>query len=155
LHRTEFHGLESAKVIQINITRSGLDLQALPEIIGNKVLPKFMKALADLAYDTMLQRAPYRTGGLRLSIVKRTTKDSAEVGPTVSYAPYVEFGTKPHEIRPINARALRFEVGGRTVFAKTVWHPGTRPHPFIAPAFEQVARRMGPIWQEKFGQEIK
>lgn len=50
------------------------------------------------------------------------------------YGPVVEYGSGPHTIIPIHRRALRFEVGGTTVFARRVEHPGTRPHPFLVPA---------------------
>lgn len=47
---------------------------------------------------------------------------------------YVLDGTRPHVIRPRRAKALRFDVGGRTVFAAVVHHPGTRPNNFLARA---------------------
>ncbi|WP_326597126.1 hypothetical protein [Streptomyces sp. NBC_01803] len=47
---------------------------------------------------------------------------------------YVLDGTRPHVIRPRRRQALRFEVGGRTVFAAYVRHPGTRPNPFLTRA---------------------
>jgi hypothetical protein len=44
------------------------------------------------------------------------------------YARIHEFGgtTKPHVIEPRNAKALRFIIGGRVVFARRVHHPGSR-----------------------------
>lgn len=79
------------------------------------------------------------------------------------YAAYVEYGTKPHIILPLNyhwgsggqqrptsrvtgkrvsgvsagagrGSSLRFEMGGRIVFARSVRHPGTRPFAFMQPA---------------------
>ncbi|MFF2612378.1 hypothetical protein [Kitasatospora sp. NPDC058046] len=50
---------------------------------------------------------------------------------------YVIEGTRPHIIRPRRAKALRFEVGGRTVFAKVVHHPGTKPNPFLQRALRE------------------
>ncbi len=44
---------------------------------------------------------------------------------------FVLDGTRPHVIRPRRASALRFELGGRTVFAKKVNHPGTRADNFL------------------------
>jgi hypothetical protein len=48
------------------------------------------------------------------------------------YATYHHDGTRPHVIRPVHAKALRF-VGkdGRVVFAKSVYHPGTKPNRFL------------------------
>ena len=60
---------------------------------------------------------------------------------TAPHAKYFHDGTRAHAIRPINARALKFSVGGRTVFARHVWHPGTRGIPFLAEAVaEELAR---------------
>lgn len=47
-------------------------------------------------------------------------------------ARFVLFGTRPHLIRPRYARALRFEVEGRVVFAQLVRHPGTRADNWLA-----------------------
>lgn len=47
---------------------------------------------------------------------------------------YVLGGTRPHVIRPVRARALKFNVGGRTVYAKVVMHPGTQPNRFLQEA---------------------
>lgn len=62
-------------------------------------------------------------------------------------ARYLEFGTRPHEIRPKNRKALRWgataadrrlsgrpRVGANVRFAKVVHHPGTRAKPFMRPA---------------------
>lgn len=48
--------------------------------------------------------------------------------------PYVLNGTRPHIIRPRRAKALRFKVGPRTVFAAHVRHPGTAANNFLARA---------------------
>lgn len=50
---------------------------------------------------------------------------------------YIEFGTPPHIISAKNAKSLAFKVNGKTVFAKSVKHPGTRPFPFIRNTFKQ------------------
>ena len=91
------------------------------------------------------QDVPVRTGNLG-----RQVKEGAirTVGPrtvhgsvldTADYALYVHEGTRPHLIRPRRAKALRFEIGGRTVFAKLVRHPGTRARPFLRNAGVRVA----------------
>lgn len=40
-------------------------------------------------------------------------------------------GTEPHPIVAIRAKALRFFFRGHKRFFQNVWHPGTRPHPFV------------------------
>jgi hypothetical protein len=51
---------------------------------------------------------------------------------------YVIYGTRPHIIRPRRARALRFEVGGRVVYAAYVRHPGTRANDFLGDALREA-----------------
>lgn len=85
-----------------------------------------------------------------------------------AYAHYIEYGTKAHWIRPKEGhgfvgplkagqsrravtdigtfrKALRFRIGGRTVFAAAVYHPGTKPLPFMAPAGTYAGEQM--IWE--------
>jgi len=47
---------------------------------------------------------------------------------------YVLYGTRPHVIRPVRAKALRFTVGSQTVYAKVVMHPGTKPNNWLRDA---------------------
>lgn len=46
-----------------------------------------------------------------------------------------EFGTAPHTILP-RGNVLVFEVGGETVFARVVHHPGTAAKPWFHPTIE-------------------
>lgn len=64
------------------------------------------------------------------------TMTSAVIGTNLNYAQAVEFGSRPHHIRPKNAEALHFEVGGEKVFATQVQHPGTPARPYMTPAFK-------------------
>ena len=85
-------------------------------------------------------RTPVRTGKLRASTrfqlkgtdesMRVEVRQGARSAAGVMYRPFVTGGTRPHEIRPVNAKALRFNIGGRTVFAKRVNHPGTKPNPY-------------------------
>jgi hypothetical protein len=49
---------------------------------------------------------------------------SSEVVATSERASWTNDGTQPHEIRPVRAKVLSFEVGGTQVFARYVHHPG-------------------------------
>lgn len=103
---------------------------------------------------------PWRTGNLLQSFRFRASAYDARWYPTARYAPFVEFGTKPHEIRPIRARALAWRsggVGGRYVtskngrqyfksgsggsmsFAMVVHHPGSKAKPFMKQIVEKSA----------------
>ena len=93
---------------------------------------------------------PWRTGNLLQSFRFRTSAGQARWFPTARYAPFVQFGTAPHTITPINARALAWSKGGggryvtaasgrqyfrkaagATIFAMRVNHPGTKPRRFM------------------------
>lgn len=104
--------------------------------------------------------APTRTDALRKSIRGDVVSRSAmgATGEIAAYAPHaapVIEGARPHTIR---GNPLAFEVGGTTVFARVVHHPGNKPNDFVArvvPMIEndlevgvaaQVARAL-----EKFG----
>jgi hypothetical protein len=71
---------------------------------------------------------------------------SVSAGIDTAAAPYAaiqECGgtTRAHVIEAINAAALRFEIGGRTVFAKRVMHPGSviPARSFLAAALAELA----------------
>lgn len=92
--------------------------------------------------------APVDTGRLRASIrgeARRTwtLRPQFTVGSDVEYAGFVNDGTRPHQIRPVNASVLRFRVGSRWVYARVVNHPGTRPRPFLDRALREVASSRG------------
>jgi hypothetical protein len=49
-------------------------------------------------------------------------------------AVYMNDGTRPHAIVATHAKALRFVQGGVARFARSVWHPGTKPDFFLEAA---------------------
>lgn len=53
-------------------------------------------------------------------------------GADVFYVHFVEYGTRPHLIKPSKKRMLELGAG----FARIVAHPGAKPHPFVRPAFD-------------------
>jgi HK97 gp10 family phage protein len=100
------------------------------------------------------RRVPRKTGHLGRSIkAGRVTKRSATVEANARYAAYVEFGTKPHVIRPKTKKALAWAPSGQTrlsgrprkgakrIFATIVNHPGTKAQPFLRPAVEAAVER--------------
>lgn len=60
------------------------------------------------------------------------------------HATYLEFGTRPHMIYPRRADFLRFEVGGRVVYARKVRHPGTKATRYLSRARDAAAAALGP-----------
>lgn len=97
----------------------------------------FEDKMAKLVFAThadIVANTPVDTGRLRSSIVVETERARKNgvafgdsywiIGTSVPYAEQVEVGMEPTVIRPKNAKALKFEIGGKTIFAKKVNHPG-------------------------------
>jgi hypothetical protein len=94
---------------------------------------------------------PRKTGHLGRSILPGPiTKDSVQIQARTPYAASVEFGSKPHIIRPVKAKVLAWggarRLSGKlrkgakaTHFAMVVHHPGTKPQPFLLPAAKKAA----------------
>jgi len=103
---------------------------------------------ANFLLTEMEIRVPVKTGELRESLGVRVEPNRVIVGPTAKHAPYVEFGTRAHEIRAKNKKALAFKVGGNMVVVQKVNHPGTKARPFVRPAFEAWKESLGPAVAE-------
>lgn len=120
-----------------------------------------MSRLANRVVREAKIRAPRRTSNLSRTIhVLDVTDVSAVVVASADYAEAVEFGTKPHEIRPVRRKALRWaaEPGGARLtgtprkatqrganggvaFARVVRHPGTRAQPFLRPGAQEAIEK--------------
>lgn len=69
---------------------------------------------------------------------------SLNFGTGVGYARWVVGGAKPHLIRPVSARALRFYGGHGNyfIYRRLVKHPGNRPNPYPTRAIQSVQREL-------------
>lgn len=95
-----------------------------------------------------------RTGNLQKKtghkvVVQRKGKALILRNPA-KYARAIDQGSPPHIIRARNAKALRFMVGGRWVFRKSVMHPGNRPFRFLKAAVPVAGR----VWSEGIGADM-
>jgi len=109
------------------------------------------------AVREMKLRVPRKTGNLGRSIhVSQVTETSVTVTASAGYAGDVEFGTRPHEITPKAAKALRWAAspagrklsgaprkGADVIFAKRVHHPGTKAEPFMVPGAKAAVEQSG------------
>ncbi|EGK12961.1 phage tail component protein [Desmospora sp. 8437] len=112
------------------------------------------KAVQETAINVQREarkNAPVDTGRLRSSIRHNQTDGGfgAEVGTDVKYAPHIEFGTRPHTIRPKNKKALYWKGAKHPV--KVVHHPGTKARPFLFPAAEGER----PKFEKRLTQELR
>jgi hypothetical protein len=83
-----------------------------------------------LGEKTAKELVGVKTSHLRRSIIGVPARSAggtitAMYGTNALYAKHHEFGTRPHVITPRRGKALRFQAGGKTVFARKVNHPGT------------------------------
>jgi len=112
----------------------------------NLTLDQLGRIGVEQARKRLMERRSIRTGRLYRSIKYDVDPPRVIIGTDVEYAPYVEYGTRPHIIRPHRARALRFEIEGREIYAAVVHHPGSwgsNPPParYMGYALEGIRRQ--------------
>jgi len=149
-------------MIEAEIDVDGL-LEAF-ERVGQE-LDREMTSSMTAALDVVAARARTdatfrdRSGALRASIQRDPGSPSGSflsgnLAGTVSageaYGAPLEFGSRPHIIRPRHRRTLRIPVEGGFLFRGAVRHPGTREYAFLANAL----RDSGPQIEEIFSDGI-
>lgn len=125
-------------------------------IVGGRQLNELLKTLAPKVERNIL-RGALREGAKvyaksvddKIPVYQGDLKDSVRISTKAKrgmvyagvkagnkkawYVHLVEYGTRPHKIKPKAARAL--SVGGAAVAA--VDHPGAKPSPFMRPAADE------------------
>jgi hypothetical protein len=124
------------------ITRVDLDNAKLHKFLntphsGDSMdLWKYLEIKKKLAVADAKRMVGVRTGALRASIVGRHlgnfTGQYLWIGSSQSHALAHHEGTKPHIIRPREAKALRFTKGTSVIYTTMVRHPGTKPNPYLS-----------------------
>lgn len=115
-------------IARMNARRAKLMPALKQTITGQAIL------LVAYIQKNKLQSSPlhHRSGRLQASIKQNVAATAqsimAKVYTNVSYARIHEYGgkTPAHEIVPKKGQALAFPMGGKTIFAKRVNHPGSR-----------------------------
>lgn len=128
------------------------DLEGIAGLPPEAVVDEVVHATGDVVVDLARRYAPVETGELVGSIRATHGPGYSRVTAAAPHAAAVEFGTwsynehdpksGTYEIRPVRAKALRFETaGGETVFAQKVDHPGVEAQPFMRPAIGEVTEQ--------------
>lgn len=114
--------------------------------IFNRRIQQAVKASTILVRDSAQEQHRYatNTGNLEKATDYRIT-DSGMQGVVfldsnvAKYAPFVHEGTAAHLIRPKNKTILRFvpRGGNGFIFARKVFHPGTKADPFLYDALRR------------------
>jgi hypothetical protein len=123
---------------------------------SNEAAVDFIRqVLREVRFQARLHVAfgPYTTGNLARSIEvdgphMEFAGATGSVGSRLSYAAAVEAGARPHVIRPVNGRFLKFywRKVGRVVYLEKVNHPGQRGKEYLLRAAESVAIRHRMLW---------
>lgn len=137
------------------------------KVTGQEALLRRLKAIGEprpllraLQLQTIREAkllVPRKTGHLGRSIVAGSvTGNSATVEARTGYAAVVEFGSKPHVIRPKNGKVLAWPAAGnarlsgrartgsgRRIIARIVHHPGTKPQPYLVPGAKAALTKGG------------
>lgn len=122
-----------------------IDQGALAAAVG-PILRRRMASLTRRIANQARQDVPVRTGNLGRSIKEEPVtmagpfRVESGVVATADYAAAVHNGiSHSYVIVPRRAKALRFEVGGRVVFARRVVHPPMKARPFLLNAARRIA----------------
>jgi HK97 gp10 family phage protein len=126
------------------IIRGGRELNDFLQQLTPKIEKNIMRAAMRAGANVFLREAraniPVVEGDLRKSARVSTKSKGGRVsaslklgGKKAPHAHLVEFGTKPHEIKPKNTSGA-LAING--TFVRVVHHPGARPHPIMRPAFD-------------------
>lgn len=101
---------------------------------------RYPRTWADEYIAVARPQIPFRTGKTRRSLEVRTADaEGAEIEGS-QVAVFIDTGTRAHGIEP-KREALKFQKGGRTIFARKVDHPGTRARPYRVRALGEALRR--------------
>jgi hypothetical protein len=138
-----------ARVVVTGIQQTVRELQQLTPKLERSVLLD----MSQIAYDSAQRSAGQHentgsTGALFQSLYNRQIPKGREVGHDPQRAPhavFVQFGTRPHEIRPKTKKALRWARGGEFFFAKVVHHPGYIGDPYMVSAADDAIRQFAAI----------
>ncbi len=130
--------------MNIEIDKRTLDkLQRQLKEVAKKDKKAALKGMIATGYEIhseAVKKVPVDMGRLRTSLAVESDSNKMEVriGTNVKYAPFVEFGTRPHTppIEPIQEWADRKGADAGAVWMSIRKH-GTKPHPFLRPAFSE------------------
>lgn len=140
-------------MIRVQIDKQASDaLLRVMEKAPSKIKGAVATGLLRIGFDARskaISLAPYKTGHLRRSLNQsfRSGDDFVVFGSNLEYARIHDQGgdIPAQTIRPKRAKALRFFIGGKAVFAKRAKIPARRVRPYkgrgyLTPAFEEMKK---------------
>lgn len=106
---------------KIGLVRAGID----------EFIPRMVTEGTPIIQQELANQVPVKTGRLRASINSEISQDMSTTGTHTGYGLFVDQPTQAHFIRPVIGQFLRFMIDGRMVYARQVYHPGTKGNFFI------------------------
>ena len=111
-------------------------------------LPRVLEVFADRIFNYALEGAGKhsKSGWLVRSLGSGAAKTGDleyQISHDLQAAPqalFVNFGTRPHEIRPKQKKVLRWVNGGNFIFSKLVHHPGYKGDAYFPASTENALR---------------
>lgn len=123
-----------------------IDQSAL-HAVGMNGVRKLVTRVARRTLNRSTVLCPVDTGRLRASGSMKVASLGSEILGVVeydaNYAAAVHNGRRALTIRSRTGRALKFEIDGRTVYARSVRQPARAGRPFLATALREVAGAEG------------
>lgn len=109
---------------------------------AKKAVTRVVELMATEVWGNVREEAPVNHGRLSGSFTLAKQSDLTwKISTNVEYAEAVQEGTKPRAIVPVRAKALAFNVNGKTVIVRRVNHPGTKANPYITRALDAAETR--------------
>lgn len=96
---------------------------------------------ADYTAEEARRRVPVRSGATRNSIRRRNASQRKATVVGHYAVNFIDAGTKAHDIKPRRQSVLKFEAGGKTVFARKVHKRATPARPFKKESAEVGLRK--------------
>ena len=103
-----------------------------------------MESAVSALVERTRELAPEKRGVLRRDIDYEFRDGKARIGTKKRgwFWRFVEFGTRPHTMKPRGSRGKKVLASREQVFGRRVSHPGTKPHPFVRPALDESRATM-------------
>lgn len=144
--------------MKINVRVAGLETfpgqpqvkQAITRSLSRSARGIVVRAERNLSGRYVRMRTGKLRRGMRSRVTVRDNTFVATVRNIVFYGHILEGGARAHRITPKAGKWLRFEVAGKTVFARGVTNPGIRPRRW----FDSAVREAVPEMQRAFEQEL-
>ena len=116
---------------------------------------KIGKQVRHATFAESQNRCPVKKGILKKSGYERVEGRNHVIGYTAPYAVPQELGSRPHIIVPKNKRFLHWKVGGKSIFAKKVNHPGNPPKAYLRGAWAAIRPRVPKIAKAVIEQHLR